>query len=36
LLTIMNDHSASLGWKFTPEPNNPKIYTVTTMAQLTV
>ncbi|MBW4635298.1 MAG: ATP-binding protein [Iphinoe sp. HA4291-MV1] len=36
LLTIINDYSAKLGWKFEYEPNYPQILTVTTMAQVVV
>lgn len=36
LLTIINDYSAKLGWKFEPESSNTQIITVTTMAQIIV
>jgi hypothetical protein len=36
LLTIINDYSAKLCWKFESSPSNPQIITVTTMAQLAV
>jgi hypothetical protein len=36
LLTIINDYSAKLGWKFQLESSNPEIITVTTMAQIIV
>ncbi len=36
LLTIINDYSAKLGWKFEPESSNPQIIIVTTMAQIVV
>jgi hypothetical protein len=36
LLTIMNDYSARLGWKFEFDSNDSQIYTVTTMAQFDV
>ncbi len=35
-LTMINDYSAKLGWKFEPLSAEPQIYTVTTMAQVTV
>ncbi|MDJ0712709.1 MAG: DUF6272 family protein [Prochloraceae cyanobacterium] len=35
-LTMINDYSAKLGWKFEPLSTEPQIHTVTTMAQLTV
>ncbi|MDF0553809.1 DUF6272 family protein [Kamptonema sp. UHCC 0994] len=36
LLTIINDYSAKLGWKFESEPSAPQIIIVTTMAQIVV
>lgn len=36
LLTIINDYSAFLGWKFESDTSNPQIITVTTMAQVVV
>ena len=36
LLTIINDYSATLGWKFESAPSHPQIITVTTMAQVVV
>ncbi len=36
LLTMINDYSAKLGWKFVPNLDNPKIMMVITMAQLVV
>ncbi|MBP5971497.1 ATP-binding protein [Brasilonema sp. CT11] len=36
LLTIINDYSAKLGWKFESDPIHPKMITVTTMAQVVV
>lgn len=36
LLTLINDYSAKLGWKFESEPSYPKITIVTTMAQFVV
>jgi hypothetical protein len=36
LLTLINDYSAKLGWKFESEPNYPEIITVTTMTQVIV
>ncbi|MBW4592956.1 MAG: ATP-binding protein [Brasilonema angustatum HA4187-MV1] len=36
LLTIINDYSAKLGWKFESDPSHPQIITVTTMAQVVV
>ncbi|HAC64353.1 MAG TPA: ATP-binding protein [Cyanothece sp. UBA12306] len=36
LLTIINDYSARMGWKFETVLDNPKIITVTTMAQIIV
>jgi hypothetical protein len=36
LLTTINDYSAKLGWKFEPEPHDPVMVTVTTMAQIVV
>jgi hypothetical protein len=35
-LTMINDYSAKLGWKFDPDPENPEIIAVTTMAQIIV
>jgi hypothetical protein len=35
-LTMINDYSAKLGWKFDTEPKEQQIFTVTTMAQLIV
>jgi hypothetical protein len=36
LLTIINDYSAKLCWKFESASSNPQIINVTTMAQITV
>lgn len=36
LLTLVNDYSAKLGWKFESEPSHPQIITVTTMVQVVV
>ncbi|MEI6444762.1 MAG: ATP-binding protein [Nostocales cyanobacterium ELA583] len=36
LLTLINDYSAKLGWKFTSESSQTEIITVTTMAQVVV
>jgi hypothetical protein len=36
LLTMINDYSAKLGWKFEPDQNNPQMIAVTTMAQVVV
>ncbi len=36
LLTIINDYSAKLGWKFELDPSNLQVITVTTMAQIVV
>jgi len=36
LLTIINDYSAKLGWKFEIESSNRQIMTVTTIAQIIV
>jgi hypothetical protein len=36
LLTMINDYSAKLGWKFEAMPDAPKASTVTTLVQLTV
>jgi hypothetical protein len=36
LLTMINDYSAKLGWKFESDPINPQLITVTTMAQIIV
>lgn len=36
LLTIINDYSAKLGWKFESAPSHPQIIIVTTMAQVVV
>ena len=36
LLTVINDYSAKLGWKFDPDPNNSQAVVVTTMAQIVV
>lgn len=36
LLTMINDYSAKLGWKFEPDPSNPQMIAVTTMAQVVV
>ncbi|MEE3718905.1 DUF6272 family protein [Tumidithrix elongata RA019] len=35
-LTLINDYSATLGWKFQEIQSEPKIVTVTTMVQLPV
>ena len=35
-LTMINDYSAKLGWKFEPLSAEPQIHTVTTMVQVTV
>lgn len=34
LLTMINDYSAKLGWKFDSEPSHPQTIAVTTMAQV--
>ncbi|HEY9613391.1 DUF6272 family protein [Allocoleopsis sp.] len=36
LLTVINDYSAKLGWKFEPDSSNSQIIAVTTMAQVVV
>ena len=36
LLTMINDYSAKIGWKFEPRPNSPDTITVTTVVQITV
>lgn len=36
LLTMINDYSAKLGWKFEPDPSNPQMIAVTTIAQVVV
>ena len=36
LLTLINDYSAKLGWKFEPESSQPEIIAVTTMVQIVV
>ncbi|ALG67209.1 DUF6272 family protein [Beggiatoa leptomitoformis] len=36
LLTMMNDYGATLGWKFETATENPRVVTVTTMAELAV
>lgn len=36
LITMINDYNAKLGWKFAQAPNNDRILTVTTMAQIPV
>ena len=36
LLTLINDYSAKLGWKFEPESSQPEIIAVTTMVQVVV
>lgn len=36
LLTMINDYTATLGWKFETIPGNSKTITVTTMVQLTI
>lgn len=36
LLTIINDYSAKLGWKFEPKSTDPQVILVTTMAQIVV
>ena len=36
LLTMLNDYSAKLGWKFEPDPSNLQMIAVTTMAQVVV
>ncbi|NEQ69691.1 MAG: ATP-binding protein [Symploca sp. SIO1B1] len=36
LITMMNDYEAQLGWKVDTLQQEPKIFTVTTMVQLTV
>ncbi|MBR8837679.1 MAG: ATP-binding protein [Stigonema ocellatum SAG 48.90 = DSM 106950] len=36
LLTMLNDYSAKLGWKFESDPSHPRLITVTTMAQVVV
>nr|WP_245912130.1 hypothetical protein [Calothrix elsteri] len=36
LLSMINDYSAMLGWKFETIQEKPEIITVTTMVQLTI
>ena len=36
LLTMMNDYSAKIGWKFETMPNNPNAIAVTTVVQIAV
>lgn len=36
LVTMMNDYSARLGWKFKALPETPGIITVTTMVQVSI
>lgn len=36
LLTLINDYSAKLCWKFESAPTNPQIINVTTMAQIAI
>lgn len=36
LVTMMNDYSARLGWKFETLPETPEITTVTTMVQINI
>lgn len=36
LLTLINDYSAKIGWKFENASNNPELITVSTMIELTV
>ena len=36
LLTMINDYSAKIGWKFEPRPNSPDTIKVTTVVQITV
>lgn len=36
LVTMMNDYSAKLGWKFETLPETPEIVTVTTMVQVSI
>lgn len=36
LLTMLNDYSAKLGWKFESDPSHPLTIAVTTMAQIIV
>jgi hypothetical protein len=36
LLTMINDYSAKIGWKFEPLPNNPDTIAVTTVVQIIV
>lgn len=36
LLTVINDYSAKLGWKFDTNPNNSQNVVITTMAQIVV
>lgn len=36
LITMVNDYDGKLGWQFSTLPSNPKIITVTTMAQIIV
>ena len=36
LLTLINDYSAKLGWKFESEPTHPQITMITTTAQVVV
>jgi Uncharacterized protein conserved in bacteria len=36
LLTMLNDYSAKMGWKFETVQKDPEVIAVTTMVQLTV
>ena len=36
LLTMINDYSAKIGWKFEPRPDSPETIAVTTVVQITV
>lgn len=36
LLTMVNDYSAKIGWKFEPLPSNPEVIAVTTLVQINV
>lgn len=36
LLTIINDYSAKLGWKFESNPDHPQVIAVTTLAQVVI
>lgn len=36
LLTMINDYSAKIGWKFEPRPDSPETIAVTTVVQISV